>query len=170
MPLLQSLLSNIELQSLENFECYINCSSTFLIDCLINYIRQQTAVLCELIISVHLGAYASWKNFRQTLPTLLLSPSLLGPDCTWNRLEKILTIAITIRMQQTYKNSMAEISFNFQPFSLTFSSSTLPCQLKLLLDEGCIYSDRTRRISRKYQQQNQKYTDNPAPWCCVMSV
>lgn len=94
------------------------------------------------------------ENFCQTLPTLLLSTSLLSPDCKWNRFKKILTIAV--RMQETYKNSMVEVTCNFHQFSLTFSFLTLPRQLKLLLDKGSVYSNRTKRISRKHQHQNQR--------------
>lgn len=100
----------------------------------------------------------------QTLPSSLLSPSLLGPDYKWKKFKKILTIVNIGKPQQTYKNSSSETALDFHPCSFTFSFSalSLSCQLKLVLDKDCVYSDRPRRNSRIYQHQKQKYNDNPA--------
>lgn len=90
------------------------------------------------------------ENFCQTLPTLLLSTSLLSPDCKWNRFKKILTIAGNIQKFHGRSN------LQLPPIFLAFSFLTLPRQLKLLLDKGSVYSNRTKRISRKHQHQNQR--------------
>lgn len=116
MPLPQTLLSNIVVQSLENFVRYITWSSTFLIDCLINYLRQQTTVLCELIIKWH----SSWcmcfmEEFLSDTAHFPSFSQFIKSSLYMKQVKENSDKEIAVRMQQRYKKFYGRNNFQFSP-------------------------------------------------------